>query len=269
MSIMLPLVTDSWALSDPLNNVKKIGLSLDSCLIALQFPADCSISASWMSCQLLMSYWTIMCFSGANWYPQLFTLKLCCKSFCTSQMSTLAVSAVNRGWLCQWPLTLAVTCNLGLEILVWGTDLSFIPCGLGLCTNLSCVNWQWFQNLLGRWVDLCPGNFAEFCEVSSCTHTCSEREGRESHKSVYWQITYCLYKYKNLKVYEIVQTEAVSIETNTWDGKGLLCKWFYCHPWVRLSVVDSHVQKNFLLRKNTEVEIASKISGKTRNDQAW
>lgn len=184
MSIMLPLVPASWALSEPLNNVKKIGLSLDSCLIALQFPADCSVCASWMSWQLLMSYWTIMCFSEANRYPQLFTLKLCCKSFYISQMGTLAVSAVNRGWLCQQPLTLANTCNLGIEILVWGTDLSFILCGLGLCTILSYVNWQWFQNLLGgRSV---PRNSSEFCEVSSCTNTWWEREGRESYDLLYW-----------------------------------------------------------------------------------
>lgn len=106
----------------------------------------------------------------------------------------LGCQCSNRGWLCQLPLTLASTCNLGMEILVWRTDLSFIPCGLGLCTNLSCVNWQWFQNLLGRWVDLCLGNFSEFCGVSSCTNTCLEREGRESHDLLFWQITYCLYK---------------------------------------------------------------------------
>lgn len=67
------------------------------------------------------------------------------------------------------------------------------------------------SKLAGEMSRSVPGNFSEFCGVSSCTNTCSEREGRESYDLLYWQITYCLYKYKNLKVYEIVQTEAVSI----------------------------------------------------------
>lgn len=155
MSVMFPMVTTSWMLSEPLNNIKKIGLSLDSCLIALQFPDDCSISASWMSWQLLMSYWTIIRFSEANQYPQLLTLKLCCRSFCISYRSTSDVCAVAlHDFSCSWG---ASAFSLGMGILVWGADLSFTPCGLGLCTNLLCVNWHWFQHLSGEMSRPVPG----------------------------------------------------------------------------------------------------------------
>lgn len=68
-------------------------------------------------------------------------------------------------------------------------------------------------------------------------------------------MTYCIGKlctvstkgfYENLKVYEIVQAKATSIETNDLDGQGFLFKWLCCPFWVRLSVADSHAQKDLL-----------------------
>lgn len=148
MSIMLPLVPASWALSEPLNNVKKIGLSLDSCLIALQFPADCSdcfMDVLAVINELLNHH---VLFWGKP-IPTVIYLKTVLQIILHFSDEHLGCQCSKQGMTCQHPLTLASTSNLGMEILVWGADLSFIPCGLGLCTVLSGVNWQWFQNLLG------------------------------------------------------------------------------------------------------------------------
>lgn len=78
-----PPLEHFWNPQMPLKRpVSGDGSSLDSCLFVLHFLIDCSSSASWMSWQLLMSCWTI-----TQQYPGLFTFKLYCKLYCSSQIT--------------------------------------------------------------------------------------------------------------------------------------------------------------------------------------